>query len=41
MKGDDIAKQMGYSSADVVKNQRTRCKKKFQQKFEAELAKLQ
>lgn len=29
MKGDEIAKQMGYTSADVVKNQKHRCHEKF------------
>ena len=29
MKGEEIAKKMGYASADVVKNQKSRCHKKF------------
>ena len=29
LKGEEIAIKMGYSSADVVKNQRARCQKKF------------
>ena len=38
LKGEEIAKLMGYSSADVVKNQRVRCNKKFKVAFEHELA---
>ncbi len=38
LKGEEIAKLMGYSSADVVKNQRVRCNKKFKVAFEQELA---
>ena len=38
LKGEDIAKLMGYSSADVVKNQRVRCNKKFAAAFKKELA---
>lgn len=33
MKGEDIALKMGYASADVVKNQKSRCHKKFKEKY--------
>ena len=38
LKGEEIAKLMDYSSADVVKNQRARCNKKFKVAFEQKLA---
>ena len=33
LSGDEIAMLMGYNSADVVKNQRSRCKQKFKQAY--------
>ena len=33
MKGEEIAEKMGYSSADVVKNQKSRCHKKFKEAY--------
>lgn len=38
MKGEEIAKKMGYSSADVVKNQKSRCHKKFKARYNQEMA---
>lgn len=38
MKGDEIAEKMGYASADVVKNQKSRCHKKFKEAYEKALS---
>ena len=39
MKGEEIAEKMGYSSTDVVKNQKSRCHKKFKEAYEDALSK--
>lgn len=38
LKGEEIAQLMGYSGADVVKNQKSRCHRKFKAAFLEELA---
>ena len=38
LKGEEIALLMGYSSADVVKNQKSRCHRKFKAAFLEKLA---
>lgn len=37
MKGEEVALKMGYASADVVKNQKARCHKKFKVKYTEKL----
>lgn len=41
MKGEEIARKMGYASADVVKNQKSRCHKKFKARYNQEMAAIQ
>lgn len=38
LKGEEIAEKMGYASADVVKNQKSRCHKRFKAKYNAEIS---
>lgn len=37
MKGEEIAKRLKYASADVVKNQKSRCHKKFKARYSEEM----
>lgn len=40
MKGEDIARKMGLASADVVKNQKSRCHKMFKTKYLQRMSEL-
>lgn len=41
LKGEEIAQLMGYASADVVKNQKSRCHKKFKATYIQRLSSIQ